>query len=223
MSVVQKQDGMFAAVHSVRGEAAVPGAAEYEHRSPPVHCINRADTRLVAAPLLSQMLSLDVFTMYFTVVHSVQIPRTTGQYMKLCNLKVLHEALPLMLLSIVVQVPALFRRILVLTQFVRVLVANLEDDCVLSHRAWAAADERRGVVVIVVEALVGLCPPLDRLEVVVLGVFLVLRELVEHRESPVVWRRPPEVRDRNEVDEVQQREPAVEQPPLELPRARAVV
>ena len=109
----------------------VVGIAKHEHRSPPVHCINRADTRLVAAPLLSQMLSLDVFAMYFTVVHSVQIPRTTGQYMKLCNLKVLHEALPLVLLAVVVQVPALFRRVLVLAQLVRVLVADLEYDCIL--------------------------------------------------------------------------------------------
>lgn len=54
---MQKQDGMLAALHSVRGKAAVPRAAKYEHRSPVVHRINRADTRLDIADLI---LSLDV-------------------------------------------------------------------------------------------------------------------------------------------------------------------
>ena len=132
MSVVQKQDGVFTALHSICSEATIPRAAEYEHRRTPVHCINRADTRLKSSPTSFADAFARCFAMYFTVVHSVQIPRTTGQYMKLCNLKVLHEALPLVLLAIVVQVPALFRGVLVLAQLVAAQEARV---CFLALRA----------------------------------------------------------------------------------------
>ena len=88
------------------------------------------------------------------------------------------------------------RIILLITQIMRILIANLKHHGIVRELTMPrpSTDERRLVVVPVPRALLGAA--LHRFQVVVLCVLVVLREFFGHEEAAVVGRGTPEVADR---------------------------
>ena len=153
---------------------------------------------------------------------------------------VAHQALPFLspplLAAQALRVPPLLRRLIIV---LIILVPNLEHHRVLAdHRTGCAptrpTHKRRLIVVsppatmtvlvvVVFPVRAAVAAALEGLKVVVLRVFLVLGEFFGHGEAAVVLGGAPEVGDGGEGDEVEEREPAVEEPPAGAPGFGGVV